>query len=98
MHAHSGCDDCGVCVVAACPLGHPKWEQPIEDEDGNKAYGMGGLAAIRCHSCNEYGHKASQCTNKRAEPAANTAAAGPPPNAVCSRAQHSVSERLLPTC
>ncbi len=67
---------------AACPLGHPKWEQPAEDEEGNKTFGMGGLAAIRCHACNEFGHKASQCTNKRAEVAQNVAGGVAPANTV----------------
>ena len=61
---------------AACPLGHPKWELPTEQVGEGESKEAGTtVTSIRCHNCNEMGHKASQCpyaTNTPAGPAGRT--------------------------
>ena len=67
-------------ISAACPLGHPKWELPTEHVvEGDSKEAGSTVTSIRCHNCNEMGHKASQCpyaANTPAGPAGRTPVQG----------------------
>ncbi len=64
-------------VCAACSKGHPKWELPTEQVGEGESKEAGTtVTSIRCHNCNEMGHKASQCPYAAKTPAGP---AGPAP-------------------
>ena len=64
-------------VCAACSKGHPKWELPTEQVGEGESKEAGTtVTSIRCHNCNEMGHKASQCPYATKTPAGP---AGPAP-------------------